>query len=162
MGHPILLGIGTACPPRAPRREFIDWAVSMSARDEKQARVVRRLHEATSVERRGTVLLDPVEEGAAPAASRAYEFYPPWRSLPGGPTTAQRMAMYAAHAGSLAADACRGALRDAGVETDRVTHLIVATCTGFASPGVEHHLIRTLGLRRSVGQIGRASCRERV
>jgi predicted naringenin-chalcone synthase len=65
-------------------------------------------------------------------------------------TTAQRMAAYETYAPPLALQAAQAALRDALVAPERVTDLIVVTCTGFAAPGVDVELVERLGLRRDV------------
>lgn len=65
-------------------------------------------------------------------------------------TTGQRMAAYEAFAPPLALQAARAALRDARIEPQRITDLIVVTCTGFAAPGVDVELVEGLGLRRNV------------
>ena len=53
------------------------------------------------------------------------------------------MARYEAEAPGLVASALdRLDLRDEG---PRVTHLILATCTGFAAPGIDHWIINREG-----------------
>jgi len=56
------------------------------------------------------------------------------------PTTAARMALYEPHALSLAMQAVRT------LEPDGVTHLIVASCTGFTAPGLDFQIMREAGL----------------
>ena len=67
------------------------------------------------------------------------------------PTTAQRMAIYADEAPALAARAV-AALGDQ-VAIDGITHLVVASCTGFTAPGIDQQLIRLLGLDPSVERL---------
>lgn len=57
------------------------------------------------------------------------------------PTTAARMELYAKHAPELALQAI-AKLPDLG----GVTHLVVASCTGFVAPGVDQIIARRLGL----------------
>lgn len=59
------------------------------------------------------------------------------------PTTAARMAMYEPHALALAMQAVRA------LEPDGVTHLIVASCTGFTAPGLDFQIMREAGLSDS-------------
>ncbi len=66
----------------------------------------------------------------------------------GMPGTAARMALYAEAAPVLAADAA-GTLQG----LDRVTHLVVASCTGFVAPGVDQLLATRLGLDPGVERI---------
>ena len=59
----------------------------------------------------------------------------------GMPGTAARMALYAEHAPALALRAI-AQLPDLG----DVTHLVVASCTGFVAPGIDQIIAETLGL----------------
>jgi predicted naringenin-chalcone synthase len=67
-----------------------------------------------------------------------------------GPTTSQRMAIYAEESARLALRAATSALAAAGWSPGEVTHLITVSCTGFAAPGVDYALIRGLDLRPTV------------
>lgn len=76
-----------------------------------------------------------------------------------GPTTAERMALYAAEAPPLATRASAAALAESGFAPGTVTHLVTVSCTGFAAPGVDLALISELGLpptvqRTNVGFMG--------
>jgi len=76
-----------------------------------------------------------------------------------GPTTAQRMELYAKLAPPLALDAARSALSHSLVKAMDLTHLITVSCTGFVAPGVDLALISSLGLsptiqRTHVGYMG--------
>lgn len=64
------------------------------------------------------------------------------------PTTRARMARYETEAPVLA-DAVLERL-GLGDEAGRITHLVVATCTGFVAPGLDRHLIERHGLSRGV------------
>jgi len=73
--------------------------------------------------------------------------------LPGhelGPSTAERMRIYAAEAPVLSLRAAENALQAAQFPPDSITHLITVSCTGFAAPGVDCHLIDRLKLRLTV------------
>jgi predicted naringenin-chalcone synthase len=69
-----------------------------------------------------------------------------------GPTTAERMAIYAAEAGPLARRAATAALAESGFAADAITHLVTVSCTGFAAPGIDFALITGLGLRPTVAR----------
>jgi predicted naringenin-chalcone synthase len=60
------------------------------------------------------------------------------------PSTGARMARFEADAPALAEAACDALGLEA--EGPRITHLVFATCTGFAAPGLDHWLIRRYGL----------------
>lgn len=65
------------------------------------------------------------------------------------PTTAQRMARF--HAPAL--DLARSAIEDLRLSTRErvgITHLIVASCTGFSAPGLDFQLMRAARLRDTV------------
>lgn len=64
------------------------------------------------------------------------------------PTTSARMDRYETEAPRLAQRAAEAL--DLGAERDRITHLIVASCTGFSAPGLDFQLMRALGLRDEV------------
>ena len=64
------------------------------------------------------------------------------------PSTAERMAIYAREAPELALAAI-GKLGKLGI----VTHILVASCTGFVAPGIDQILARRLGLAGSVERV---------
>src|ERR1700744_3307939 len=59
------------------------------------------------------------------------------------PSTAHSMDLYEPHALSLAMQAVRA------LEPDGVTHLTVASCTGFSAPGLDFQIMRAAGLADS-------------
>ena len=76
-----------------------------------------------------------------------------------GWSTAARMRRYADEGAALAKAAVAGALDDAGVGADRVGLLAVASCTGYAAPGIDVRLAGDLGFgpgtqRLLVGHMG--------
>ena len=75
-------------------------------------------------------------------------------------STAQRMAEYVRLAPGLAREAAERAIGDAGVDRSRITDLIIVTCTGFSSPGVDVALAAELGLSPNVrrSQVGFMGC----
>src|SRR5882724_9062487 len=62
----------------------------------------------------------------------------------------RRMRVYQREAPALAASACERALKGARVETNEITHLVVATCTGIFTPGPDVELATRLRLRPEV------------
>jgi predicted naringenin-chalcone synthase len=64
------------------------------------------------------------------------------------PGTAARMALYETQAPALALAAV--AELNMGVELARITHLIVASCTGFTAPGLDAQVAERLGLNAGV------------
>lgn len=127
-----LNAIQTAVPAHDVHRAFIDWATAQLRTDRERA-VFARMADRAGIDHRMSVLA-PSEQGGT-------------QTDPGGfygdawPGTAERMRLYAEQAPLLAAEAARklGPL-------DHVTHLVLASCTGFVAPGVDQLLMRELGL----------------
>lgn len=74
-------------------------------------------------------------------------------------TTAQRMRRFVAEALPLGKEAIAASLARAGLESADVAHLTVASCTGYATPGLDILLARDLGMpvdvqRLHVGHMG--------
>ena len=141
-----LLGIGTSAPARSlAQADAAAMAARLCAETPEQTRMLERLYSRTGVKSRGSVLLGLNGERRDPD-----RFYA--RSSAGaqrGPTTGERVLEYSRAAAPLALDASTVALRSAGVRPREVTHVVTASCTGFAAPGVDADLIRMLGLPQS-------------
>ncbi|MEM9588979.1 MAG: type III polyketide synthase, partial [Planctomycetota bacterium] len=77
-----------------------------------------------------------------------------------GPSTSQRSDRFAADAPSLAIASARQALEQANITAEKVTHLVVVSCTGFSAPGVDIDLIDGLGLSPTTQrvQVGFMGC----
>ncbi|MBI1375307.1 MAG: type III polyketide synthase [Phycisphaera sp.] len=159
-----VLGIGSAVPPLSiAQDDAAEAAVGCCADSARRAKLLAELYRQTTVATRGSTLLRSTGEAGVTDADSLRWYYTPRGDASGdasdadksrvnaqGPTTADRMAHYREAAPALAAEACGVALADADVDADRITHLVVVTCTGFASPGVEAELIQRLGLRHDV------------
>lgn len=147
-----LLGIGTAVPEHTMS---LDEAVAMSTelicRDDRETRLLRTMLRRSRVKNRHTcvphrIAYKWVGQEAAPSTSP-------------GPTTLERMQLYAEHAPPLATEASTKALAAANTAGREITHLITVSCTGFNAPGVDVHLIDELGLpnttqRLHIGYMG--------
>ena len=153
-----IMGIGTAVPEHdAGQAEAAELHAELSGLDRVRARVLRTLYRRSGVERRASVLLDRPD---GPLATRQ-SFYRPVRDEGDlGPSTADRMGRYEAHAPGLALRAAGRAMSDAGQDPAGVSHLVTVSCTGFASPGVDIRLVEELGLDRDVTrtQVGFMGC----
>ncbi|MCZ6834988.1 MAG: type III polyketide synthase [Planctomycetota bacterium] len=64
--------------------------------------------------------------------------------------TAERMQAYERLAPPLGEESSRRALASSGIVPEKITDLIVVSCTGFAAPGLDTSLVERLGLSRSV------------
>ncbi len=142
----LLTGLGTATPPAVSQAEAAELAVAFLAAEGRGAQTIRRLYARSGVRERGSVLAR-----ARGDAGVEQTFYEASRGIGDrGPTTRQRLDEYARCAGELAARAAGAALADAGRPAGSITHLVTASCTGFAAPGVDADLVARLGLRRTV------------
>lgn len=139
--------IGRAVPRQDVHRAFIDWASGQLA-DERERALFARMAERSGIAHRWSVL-PPGESGRSPVDMGGFyaEEMPP---------TSRRMALYREHAPELALDAI-GRLRERA-SIEGVTHLVVASCTGFVAPGVDQIIADRLGLvgveRTLVGFMG--------
>lgn len=132
-------------PPHDVHHLFIDWAEGQ-IEDPRLRKLFMRMAERSGIDHRWSVLAPP---GGAPH-DRPGGFYHQW------PGTAERMRCYAEEAPKLALGAI-GRLREKA-DLDGVTHLVVASCTGFVAPGIDQIIARELGLehveRTLVGFMG--------
>jgi predicted naringenin-chalcone synthase len=133
--------IGTAVPDHDIHDAFVGWAQARI--NPKSARVFDRMASRAAIGHRWSVL-PRGETGGSPVDAGG--FY-----ADGLPGTAQRMQVYAQAAPALCLEAI-AALREQ-VPIDGITHLVVASCTGFVAPGVDQILARTLGLAPSVERL---------
>ncbi len=132
--------IGTAIPPHDVHDAFV--AFTLRGLPEGKARTVfARMAQRAGINERFSVLhKDGLVEADAPT--------PGFYRRGAFPGTARRMRVYEAHAPGLAAQAL--AALDVGPEAARITHLVVASCTGFVAPGLDQLIQRQLGLREDV------------
>ncbi|MBZ0137250.1 MAG: type III polyketide synthase [Planctomycetes bacterium] len=131
--------IATAVPPFEAHGKFLAYAPSMLS-DERDRRMFTRLASKAQIERRYTIF-EPAPE---PDRLDAGDFY-----VRGSfPPTSARMALFDEHALPLALRACREAI--AQTRPADITHLVVTTCTGLSTPGLDLQLQQALGLRSSL------------
>lgn len=135
-----LNAVGTAVPAHDVHHAFIAWA---SDRVEARARpLFARMAARAGITHRWSVL--PGVDGAS--AVDAGGFY---ADTP--PGTAARMAIYAAQAPELALAAIAALGEQA--DLDGITHLVVASCTGFVAPGIDQIVAARLGLSADVERL---------
>jgi len=121
-----------------PRHEVHDAFRRFAGRQITDARTrdaFARLMARSQIERRYSVLQPDAEARGTVCGFYRQACFPP---------TGTRMTRYEAEAPALAEAACDAL----GLEREapRITHLILATCTGFVAPGLDHWLIRRYGL----------------
>src|SRR5437016_11436605 len=147
-----ILGMGTAVPAATlTQEEALGLARVLCCRTPEQNTWVPLMYTQTAIDTRHFTLprqlIDDVLAGTRDSCS---VFLPTGRLEDAGPTTGQRMRIYAQDAGPLALRAARAALEEARLRAGEVTHLVTVSCTGFAAPGVDLALIRGLGLSSTV------------
>src|SRR5688572_21161164 len=143
----LINAIGCAVPSHDVHQAFIDWAEQQVPAERERA-LFRRMAERSGIAHRWSVL-PPTAEGGSPVCKGG--FY-----AEGMPPTSARMRLYAEHAPALALAAVER-LREAA-PIDGVTHLVVASCTGFVAPGIDQIIADRLGItgveRTLVGFMG--------
>lgn len=130
--------ISTALPDLDFERDYRNWALRR-LEGTRQARVYERMAERSGIEHRWSVLSQ--EDARLERGSGLYGSDDP-------PGTARRMAIYAEKAPVLALKAIDG-LGDPGA----ITHLVVASCTGFVAPGIDQIIARRMGLPGDVERV---------
>ena len=131
--------IGCAVPDYDFHRKFVEFAPSLLA-DRQQQQVFARMAERCRIAHRFACLPPSTD----PSLLDAEGFY----RRGSFPDTAQRMARYDREALPLA----RRAVANLGLDfaADEITHLIIASCTGFAAPGLDLQLAAQLRLAATV------------
>lgn len=139
--------IAGATPEHDVHRLFIEWAEAQ-VEDERMRKLFMRMADRSGIDHRWSVL------PPAPGGLR--------HDAPGGfyhgamPATSVRMARYAEEAPKLALAAIEKLRAEA--DLDGITHLVVASCTGFVAPGIDQIIARALGIpnveRTLVGFMG--------
>ena len=133
--------IGTAVPQHDIHAEFVDFART-ALPDQRSCALFDRMAEMADIEHRfsffapGPKPRDHVLDSEGFYRRGAF------------PTTAARMVRYDEAALELALAAI--AKLDVTAERDTITHLIVASCTGFTAPGLDFQIMRELGLAETV------------
>jgi predicted naringenin-chalcone synthase len=127
--------IGTAVPPHDIHAAFVEFGRDTIAEPHQRA-LFDRMASLSDIRHRYAIF----EPGPKPRDRilDAAGFY----RRGAFPSTAARMALYEPHALELAMRAVQR------VDTDpaAITHLIVASCTGFTAPGLDFQLMRAAGL----------------
>lgn len=132
--------IGTAVPDHDIHTRFIQWAGERLT-DRRERALFARMASRSGIAHRWSVLPRTAEGGSPVEPGGFYD---------GGflPSTGRRMAVYADKAPELALAAV--AALAGKVPIDGVTHIVVASCTGFVAPGIDQIIIQRLGLSASI------------
>lgn len=131
---PHITALATARPSHDIHASFIAWASARFA-DPRERRLFERMAERSGIRHRWSVL-PPTVDGGSPVDAGG--FYADAVL----PSTSVRMNAYADHAPRLALEA----IAKLDVEPASITHIVVASCTGFVAPGIDQIIARHLGL----------------
>ena len=131
---PHIVALATARADHDIHASFIAWA-SGRFEDPRERRLFERMADRSGIRHRWSVL-PPTDGGGSPV--EAGGFY----SQENLPPTSARMAAYADYAPALALEA----IGKLGVDPASITHIVVASCTGFVAPGIDQIIARKLGL----------------
>ncbi|MEZ5387455.1 MAG: type III polyketide synthase [Prosthecobacter sp.] len=136
--------LATETPPYIYSNEFASARMKAWVSDPRAKRMVEMIYERTGIDTRYSVSDDFLRDDG--------ELF---RTLPDGtinsPTTGQRNALYAKASRELAARLAEKAIAECPhFQKSDITHVVFASCTGFANPGPDYHIIRDVGLSESV------------
>ncbi len=138
-----IIAIGTAVPDHDIHDAFIGWARARLS-ERRDAALFERMAKRSGIAHRWSVL-PPTIAGGSPVAEDG--FYA-GQSLP---STAKRMELYSVHAPTLAMAAIADLAKRA--DLSGITHLVVASCTGFVAPGVDQIIAERMGLSAGVERL---------
>ncbi len=134
--------IATSVPAHDVHQFFLQFASSQLTDDPRRRAVFNRMADKGGIEHRYSCF-EPGDDPNGSSVDKDGIF-----RRGAFPATAHRMDMFAATAPLLAQQAVdRLGL---GEERERITHLIVTTCTGFSAPGMDLEIITRCGLSTSI------------
>ena len=137
-GRAFITGAGHAFPGAAPQRDLLDRFFAAHFGDR---RAVRAAFASSGVERRHAVANPLVEDVSS------------W-------STGARMARYATEVLPLAKEALAHSIDASGIAPRDLGLLVVASCTGYSTPGTDVRLAQDLGLAEDLQRllVGHAGC----
>jgi alpha-pyrone synthase len=118
------------------------------------AKRVPAIYKLSGIDRRFTCIEEYAQIPGDP------NFDPPSWAVSPYSTTAARNKAYRQHSVPLGLSTAQDAIDKAGVNKNKITHVIVTSCTGFFAPGLDIELVKGLGLRPNVARtlIGFMGC----
>lgn len=148
MTAPLLHAVGTALPAHRYPQPHVRAVMERWLRpDRRTGKLLDRVYAQSAIDARYSVVGDFLDGRPADAEALFVGADGAFVS----PSTGERNARYTGEVGPLAAAAARSAFgRTRAVAARDVTHLVTVSCTGFAAPGVDLHLVDALGLAPDV------------
>jgi predicted naringenin-chalcone synthase len=134
---PRINAIATAVPESECDATYHAWAMRQ-LEGRREAGLLERMMQRSGIGRRFTVL----------SHDETYQAEGSFYDVPEAPGTLARMEVYAREAPKLALEA----IARLG-ELGEITHVVVASCTGFTAPGLDQVIARRLGLAPTVERV---------
>lgn len=143
-----ILGLGTAVPETELSSDVVArLSQKLCCTTQEQADWLAGLHQNSGIRKRHFVLHKQVVLDVLEGTRKSQSvFLPKSAADRQGPTTGQRLEVYARHARPLAMKAARRALEQAQLAPTEISHLVTISCTGFHAPGIDIELLKGLGL----------------
>ena len=136
--------IATETPEFIYSNEFARERMKGWVKEPRAKRMVEMIYERTGIETRYSARDDFLREDGGLFRTQA-------DGTISSPTTGERNAVYAKAARELAVRLARKTLAECPqFAKGEITHVVFASCTGFANPGPDYHIIREVGLNESV------------
>ncbi|MDT7934658.1 MAG: type III polyketide synthase [Sphingomonadaceae bacterium] len=130
--------IATATPPHDVHTSYLELMDEFIV-DRRDKLIFKRMAGRAGIEHRYSYFLPIVTERGTEDSGAFY--------VRGSyPSTGRRMRFYEERAPGLAISA----VEQLDFDRETITHLVVASCTGFVAPGIDQLLVRALGLRPNV------------
>lgn len=143
-----ITSIGIAVPDnRFDQSAIGKFMIKAMQLDYENSRKLQAIFRSSGIAQRYSVLEDYGKE-------KDFSFYPNTEDFEPFPSTEKRLALYQQHAVQLSAAAvndCIAKLQEFNLQ--RVTHLIVVSCTGMYAPGLDIELVQQLKLRHDVQRL---------
>jgi alpha-pyrone synthase len=135
--QPRINAIATAVPASECDATYHAWA-KRQLEGRREAGLLDRMIQRSGIGRRYTVLSN----------DQTYRAEGSFYDVPEAPSTLERMKVYAREAPELALTAIAGL-----GPLDGITHMVVASCTGFTAPGLDQVIARRLSLAPTVERV---------
>ncbi len=147
-----LVSAECALPGRGvSQKKTLSLTQAQNGSNARQKKLLRAVYQKVGIKTRYSVL-NPARTGDQVAFR---DFF-----LGKGPGTQERMLRFEEYAPKLAHVASEKAIRAAGISSESVSHLVSVSCTGFAAPGFDISILKSLSLKPSTSrtQIGFMGC----
>jgi len=153
--HTVLEAIATANPPyKLTQSEAADFMLKTESLSNSIKNRIPSIYANSGIDYRYSCIPDYGGD------LQHFELYPHNWQLTPTPTTFSRNQKYEAYAPKIARIASQQAIAQANLTPKEITHLIVVSCTGFSAPGIDIHLIKNLGMSKTIARtmIGFMGC----